>query len=333
MKKSVLVIGGAGYIGSHCVRMLIASGYKPVVLDSLVYGHQQAIPSGVNFYLGDLGDKNLLAQIVEKEGIEIVMHFAAFAYVGESVTNPLKYYENNVEKTIRLLDAVVSAGVRKFIFSSTCATYGEPDSLPIDEKTNQKPINPYGCGKLMIESILRDLAKAKLLSTAVFRYFNAAGASQTEDIGESHDPETHLIPLTIDAATGRRGALNIFGTDYDTPDGTCIRDYVHVDDLSRAHISVIDKMSDEFGFLDYNLASGCPSSVKEVISAVERVSGLKVPFIESPKREGDPTALYADSSKARQELGWIPKYTNITDIIKSAWAWHSKFPEGYKDLE
>ncbi|MEO6873705.1 MAG: UDP-glucose 4-epimerase GalE, partial [Opitutaceae bacterium] len=234
---NVLVVGGAGYIGSHCVRQLIAAGHRPVVLDNLVYGHRAAVAPGVAFHVGDLGDETAVGQLLRAEQIELVMHFAAYCYVGESVTDPLKYYFNNEVGTLQLLRAMLAAGVKKFVFSSTCATYGTPATLPIVETMPQAPINPYGQTKLDVENALKAVAVAHGLSFAAFRYFNAAGASEDGSIGEDHTPETHLIPLAFDAATGRRPQIEIFGTDYPTPDGTCLRDYVHVDDLSRAHIA------------------------------------------------------------------------------------------------
>jgi UDP-glucose 4-epimerase len=327
--KNVLVIGGAGYIGSHCVRLLIESGYRPIVLDNLVYGHRASIPEGATFYEGDLGDCELVYRILKDEEIEIVMHFAAYAFVGESVKDPLKYYENNVAKTILLLKTMIRAEVRKFVFSSTCATFGIPDQLPIREDFQQLPINPYGQTKLDIENVLRSLTKANQMGAAVFRYFNAAGASTNYDIGEDHTPETHLIPLAIDAALGKRGALEVFGDDYETPDGTCLRDYIHVDDLSRAHITVFDKMDSESTFQHFNLGTGKPTSVKEIITAVESVTGLKVPHIFGNRRLGDPPALYADSSKAMEQLGWNPIHRDAKSIIESAWVWHKTHPQGY----
>lgn len=332
MSKNVLVVGGCGYIGSHCVRLLKQKGFNPVVLDNLIFGHREALPKDVVFFHGDLGDVELVSKILSSENIEVVMHFAAFAFVGESVEKPLKYYSNNVEKTIRLLQAMRDCCVRKFIFSSSCATFGTPDELPIHELTPQAPINPYGQSKLMVETILKDLAEAGQMSSAVFRYFNAAGASPDAEIGESHDPETHLIPLAIDAATGRRKSLKVFGTDYPTPDGTCLRDYVHVDDLSLAHILVIDKMVESSGFIDYNLGTGRPCSVKEVLDTVELVTRLKVPYENASRRQGDPPLLFADSSKARTELGWDPEYVDIKNIIETAWEWHKKYPSGYDDF-
>jgi len=328
---NVLVVGGAGYIGSHCVRQLQAAGHRPVVLDNLVFGHRKAVAPEIPFYEGDLGDPGVVAPILNGEQIDLVMHFAAFAYVGESVTEPRKYYENNFVATLRLLETMLDNGVSKFVFSSTCATYGEPDSLPMVEELHQAPINPYGQTKLDVENCLKSFAHAYGLSFAAFRYFNAAGAAEDGSIGEDHNPETHLIPLVIDAATGRRENIKIFGTDYDTPDGTCLRDYVHVDDLSRAHIAVFDKLNEVGAGYFYNLGTGTPNSVREIINAVEEVTGLKVPVVESDRRAGDPPALYADSSKAQAELGWEIKYTDVKDIIATAWRWHQANPDGYGD--
>jgi len=328
---NVLVVGGAGYIGSHCVRQLQAAGHRPVVLDNLIFGHRQAVHAAVPFYECDLGDRQTVGQILRDEQIELVMHFAAFAFVGESVEEPLKYYENNVVATLRLLESMLENGVKQFVFSSTCATFGEPDVLPIVETTPQAPINPYGQSKLDVENILKSFAHAYGLSFAAFRYFNAAGAAEDGSIGEDHTPETHLIPLVIDAATGRRENIRIFGTDYPTPDGTCLRDYVHVDDLSRAHIAVFDKLQTPGASYFYNLGTGRPSSVREIINAVESVTGLQVPVIEDARRAGDPAALYADSTKAQQELGWEIQYSDVTAIIETAWRWHQANPEGYAD--
>lgn len=325
----VLVVGGAGYIGSHCVRQLQAAGHQPVVLDNLVFGHRQAVAEDVPFYDCDLGDSSAVGQILEKESIELVMHFAAFAYVGESVTDPRKYYNNNFVATLRLLEAMLDHGVHKFVFSSTCATYGEPATLPLTETMSQAPINPYGQTKLDVENCLKTFAQAYGMSFAAFRYFNASGAAEDGTIGEDHKPETHLIPLVIDAATGRRENIKIFGTDYPTPDGTCLRDYVHVDDLSRAHIAVFEKLEEPGAAYFYNLGTGRPSSVREIIHAVEAVTGLSVPVIEADRRPGDPPALYADSSKACSELGWEIQYMDVQDIIATAWNWHKKHPEGY----
>jgi len=328
---NVLVVGGAGYIGSHCVRQLLAAGHRPVVLDNLVFGHRGAIAAGVPLYTADLGDEAAVGEILKREEIEAVMHFAAFAYVGESVNDPLKYYFNNVVATLGLLRVMLKHGVKKFVFSSTCATYGVPTAMPIVETMPQAPINPYGQTKLDIENALKALAHAHGLSFAAFRYFNAAGAAEDGSIGEDHVPESHLIPLAIESAVGRRPALQVFGTDYPTPDGTCLRDYVHVDDLSRAHIAVFAKLEQPGTALFYNLGTGRPTSVLEVIRAVEKVTGLKVPYVLAPRRAGDPTALYADSAKAVRELGWEIKFNQIEAIVETAWKWHRANPSGFAD--
>lgn len=328
---NVLVAGGAGYIGSHCVRQLIAAGHRPIVVDNMIYGHAKALLQNTPFYHVDLLDETKITEILKAEKIDIVMHFAAFCYVGESVTDPLKYYKNNVSATVSLLSAMRSAGVTQFVFSSTCATYGTPTTLPITENAPQNPINPYGQTKLDVENLLKALSHAYGLSFAAFRYFNAAGAASDGSIGEDHSPETHLIPRAIDVALGKRAHLELYGTDYPTPDGTCLRDYVHVDDLSRAHIAAFEKLKTPGTQLFYNLGTGKPTSNREVISAIERVSGKKVTIIEKPRRAGDPASLYANSSKAIQELGWNIQYPTIDSIVKTAWAWHSKNPNGYAD--
>lgn len=328
---NVLVVGGAGYIGSHCVRQLQEAGHRPVVVDNMVYGHRAAVAPEVPLYDVELGNEDVVASILQNEEIDVVMHFAAYAYVGESVHDPLKYYFNNFVATLNLINVMLKHDVKKFVFSSTCATYGEPDKLPIVESTPQAPINPYGQTKLDVENALKWIAKANGLSFAAFRYFNAAGAATDGAIGEDHNPETHLIPLVFDAATGKRANIEIFGTDYPTPDGTCLRDYVHVDDLSRAHIAVFDKLQEPGTALFYNLGTGTPTSVREVINAVEKVTGKKVPIVESPRRAGDPPALYADATKAKTELGWQVQYPTIEPIIESAWKWHQSHPQGYAD--
>ncbi len=327
----VLVIGGAGYIGSHCVRQLIETGHTPVVLDNLVYGHKGALLPSVKFYQGNLEDKKFVGEILEKESIELVMHFAAYINVGESVTNPLKYYNNNVSGVVNLLETMIEHNVKKFVFSSTCATFGIPEKLPLVEDMPQHPINPYGQTKLDVENMLKNCAKAYGLNSVAFRYFNASGAAEDGSIGEDHEPESHLIPLAIYAAMGKRPALKIFGNDYNTPDGTCLRDYVHVDDLSRAHIAAFDKLEGDGKFFHYNLGTGTPNSVLEIIKGVEEVSGLKVPHEFAPRRAGDPDALYADSTKAKTELNWKIKYTNVKDIIATAWKWHKNNPNGFAE--
>jgi len=327
----VLVVGGAGYIGSHCVRQLLAAGHVPVVLDNFIYGHRAALTPSVKLYEASMADAAALDRIFTAERIDVVMHFAAYCYVGESVTDPLKYYQNNVGATLVLLAAMLKHGVKKFVFSSTCATFGVPEKMPMTENLPQAPINPYGQTKLDVENMLKAFAHAYGLSFAAFRYFNAAGAAEDATIGEAHDPETHLIPLTVWAAMGIGKPLQIFGNDFPTPDGTCQRDYVHVDDLSRAHIAAFDKLAAPGTQLFYNLGTGSPTSVLEVIKAVEKITGLKVPAIFAPRRAGDPPALYADASKARRELGWTPKYPSIEPIVETAWRWHKSHPKGYGD--
>jgi len=327
----VLVVGGAGYIGSHCVRQLEKHGHEPIVVDNLVYGHKQSLAKHIPFYETDISDEMYIRKILKEEKIEMVMHFAAYAYVGESVTDPMKYYSNNVVGTFKLLQAMLATDVKKMVFSSTCATYGVPHKLPITEDEPQKPINPYGQTKLDVENILKALAQAEGLSFAALRYFNAAGAAEDGSIGEDHKPESHLIPLAIQTALGQRPLLNVYGTDYDTPDGTCLRDYIHVDDLSRAHIATFDKLQEPGTALCYNLGTGQPTSVKEIIDAVESVSGKKVPTQEVERRAGDPPVLYADASKAEKELNWVVKFNDIGKIIETAWRWHKNNPKGYSD--
>lgn len=321
----ILVFGGAGYIGSHTVKHLLDNGYSCVVADNLIYGHREAVDPRAEFVHADLADKYSLQQLFDTHKIEAVIHFAAFTYVGESVTDPQKYYINNVVGTTNLLNAMLQHGVKKIVFSSTCATYGEPQYIPMDEKHPQSPINPYGRTKLMIEQIFADYGRAHGLKHIALRYFNAAGCAQDGSIGESHNPETHLIPLVLKAIKGERANIKIFGTDYDTPDGTCLRDYIHIEDLALAHRLALEKLDDYSGCI--NLGTGIPTSVKEIISAAENVSGLKCPVEIAPRRAGDPAKLYADNRKAKEILGWQPRYTQIEDIISTAWNWetHRKF--------
>ncbi len=328
---NVLVIGGAGYIGSHCVRQLIEAGHTPVVLDNLVYGHKGALLPSVKFYKGNLEDQALVGKILDDEKIDLVMHFAAFINVGESVTDPIKYYYNNVCGVVALVETMIQHNVMKFVFSSTCATFGIPEKLPLVEDMPQHPINPYGQTKLDVENFLKNCARAYGFNSVAFRYFNASGAAIDGTIGEDHKPESHLIPLAIYAAMGKRPALKVFGNDYNTPDGTCLRDYVHVDDLSRAHIASFDKLNGNGMFLHYNLGTGTPNSVLEIINGVKEVSGLEVPYEISPRRAGDPDALYADSTKAKTELNWNIKYTDVREIIETAWRWHKNNPDGFKE--
>ena len=327
---NVLVTGGAGYIGSHAVKQLLTVGYKPVVLDNLSYGHRQAVPESAPFYQTDLSETDKIVEILRKHEIGVVMHFAALIAVGESVLKPLLYYRNNTAGAISLLEAMETAGVKKFIFSSTAATYGEPEKTPIFETDQQLPINPYGRSKWFVEQILKDkLAADPTFGYTIFRYFNVAGAARDGSLGEDHYPETHLIPLVLFAALGKREAITVFGTDYPTPDGTCIRDYVHVEDLVDAHILAI-KAIEPGGGLCYNLGIGRGYSVREILDAAKKVTGRDIPTIYGPRREGDPAKLYANSDKAQKELGWKPQYTEPEEIIETAWRWekmkNEKFP-------
>jgi UDP-glucose 4-epimerase len=326
---NVLVVGGAGYVGSHCVHELKRQGHSPVVLDNLVYGHKEALLEDVPFYQIDMGDIDSVRKVLRDESIEIVMHYAAFAYVGESVKDPLKYYLNNVGQSLKLLEAMQLEGVKKFIFSSSCTVYGTPAKLPITETMEKQPINPYGQTKLDMENALKSLAHTKSISFAAFRYFNAAGSSEDGSIGEDHTPETHLLPIVFETALGKRDHMCIWGDDYDTPDGTCLRDYVHVDDLARAHILVFDKLKHPGQALFYNLGTGTPNSVLEVIKMVEDVTGKKVEARSCGRREGDPASLYANASKAKDELGWEPKFKDLRSIVETVWTWYQKHPDGY----
>lgn len=323
--KNILVIGGAGYIGSHMVRMLAKQGYNPVVFDNLSKGHREAVVN-YPFELGDLGDKARLTEVFKKYGIEAVMHFAAFAEVGESVKEPSKYYHNNVAKVLDLLDALVENDIKYFVFSSTAATFGEPVRPKIDESHPQNPINPYGNTKLMVEKILADFDTAYGLKATALRYFNASGADDSGEIGESHNPETHLIPIVLQAAAGKRASIKMFGTDYPTPDGTCVRDYVHVNDLARAHILALEKMFKDNVSERFNLGSGNGFSVAEIVKEAKRITGIDFTVENAPRRDGDPAVLVADSAKAERILGWKPQY-NLTRIIETAWNWeqHRKY--------
>ncbi len=312
-------MGGAGYIGSHTTKHLIQNGYDCIVADNLIYGHKKAVDPRALFYTADLMDKVSLREIFSKHNIEAVIHFAAFAYVGESVEQPQKYYQNNVVGTINLLDVMLEFGVKKIVFSSTCATYGDPQYLPIDENHPQMPINPYGKTKLMIEQVFADYHQAYGLQYIALRYFNAAGCSHDASMGESHYPETHLIPLVLKAIKGERENIHVFGTDYDTKDGTCIRDYIHVEDLAQAHRLALEKLNEHSGYL--NLGTGIGISVKEIIAAAEKVTQKKCPVVLAKRRAGDPAKLYADNKKAIDILGWTPQYLDIEHILKTAWQW------------
>jgi len=320
--QCILVTGGAGYIGSHTVRLLASQGRKVVVLDNLVFGHDQAIVDpGVELVVGDTGDRELVSALFEKHRFDAVVHFAAFAYVGESVTDPLKYYRNNTAEPLALLEVMERYGCKVFVFSSTCATYGVPESLPIRETNPQNPINPYGRSKLMVEWMLDDCDKAWGLRSACLRYFNASGCSEDGLIGEDHDPETHLIPRVLMALTGEIDRIEVFGTDYDTPDGTCIRDYIHVNDLAEAHALALDKLLSGSKSLKCNLGTGVGVSVREIIQAVEEVTGKTVPLTYGPRREGDPPSLVADPSLAAEVLGWKATRLDVREMVESAWKW------------
>jgi UDP-glucose-4-epimerase GalE len=325
----ILVTGGAGYIGSHTVRALAARGHDVWVYDSLVYGHRAAAPAE-RLIVGDLRDADVLDHALLIHRIEAVVHFAAYCYVGESVTDPAKYYLNNVANSLTLFERMRRQGVNRAVFSSTCATYGTPETVPMTEDTPQRPINPYGRTKLMIEQAMADYAAAYGWGCTALRYFNASGAAADGSIGEDHDPETHLIPLVIWAAMKKRPHIQVFGTDYPTPDGTCVRDYIHVEDLAEAHALALERMTPGEKKA-YNLGTGRGYSVREVIRTVEKVTGLPVPVKEGPRREGDPPELVAAADKAMRELGWKPKYADLEGIVRTAWAWHRAHPNGYGD--
>lgn len=323
----ILVTGGAGYIGSHTVRALLARGHDVRVYDSLVYGHRQAVDPD-RLIVGDLRDADVLDHALLIHRIEAVIHFAAYAYVGESVTDPGKYYQNNVANTLTLFERMRRHGVNRLVFSSTCATYGTPDRVPITEDTPQRPINPYGRTKLMVEQVMADYASAYDWACTALRYFNASGAAADGSIGEDHDPETHLIPLVFQAAMKKRPHIEVFGTDYPTPDGTCIRDYIHVEDLAQAHALALEQAAPG-RFQALNLGTGRGYSVREVIRTVGTLTGLSVPVKEGPRRPGDPAELVAAPTKAITELGWKPRYTDLEGIVRTAWAWHKAHPNGF----
>ncbi len=324
--QTILVTGGAGYIGSHAVKALQEQGFQTIVLDSLVYGHTDLVEvnSPAKLVVGDISDRSFLDRLFSTTKIDAVMHFAAFAYVGESVADPAKYYWNNVVGTLTLLDAMRQHDVTNFVFSSTCATYGIPDRIPLTEDHPQRPINPYGAGKLAVERILQDYDAAYGLKSVIFRYFNAAGADPDGALGEDHQPETHLIPLVLQAAAGKRATVSIFGTDYNTPDGTCIRDYIHVTDLAQAHVLGLQYLLDNRVSQIFNLGNGSGFSVRQVIDTASAVTGTAVPFEECPRRSGDPDVLIGSSAKAQQILGWEPRYADLTTIVRHAWNWHQQ---------
>jgi len=322
-EKTILVTGGAGYIGSMAVKVLKEQGYRPVIFDNLVYGHQEFIGS-TPFYEGDLASCEDLREVFQSETIDAVMHFAAYAYVGESVEDPRKYYQNNAVGAMNLLNVMLESNVKYFIFSSTCATFGNPEKVPMSEDHIQNPVNPYGFTKFIIERMLQDYEKAYGMKSCILRYFNAAGADPEGEVGEDHNPETHLIPLILDVAVGRKEAIQIYGTDYPTPDGTCIRDYIHVHDLAMAHVLALEKLQKENKSEHFNLGNGKGFSVREVIQVAEEVIGKKIPIKETERRPGDPAELVSDSQKAFQVLGWKPQYNDLRAIIETAWKFHQR---------
>ena len=321
--KNVLVTGGAGYIGSHTCKILSQQGFHPIVFDNLSSGHAWAAKWGP-LEKGDILDRTALDRVIEKYRPVACLHFAAFAYVGESVSNPGKYYRNNVAGSLTLLEALRDHGIDQFVLSSTCATYGIPHKVPIDEAFPQAPINPYGASKLMVERMLADFHAAHQIRSVALRYFNAAGADPDIEIGEDHDPETHLVPLVIEAACGEREAVTVFGDNYETPDGTCVRDFIHVTDLAEAHVLALKSLEQGVTHRAFNLGNGHGYSVREVIGAVERVTGRPVPVRMGERRPGDPARLISNSSRAASELQWRPRITQLDDIIATAWEWHKR---------
>jgi UDP-glucose-4-epimerase GalE len=324
----ILITGGAGYIGSHAVKLCLARGHDVWVYDNLCFGHRQAVPAA-RLVVGDLCEVQRIDHVLVERQIEAIMHFAAFAFVGESVREPAKYYQNNLVNALNLMECARRHGISRFVFSSTAATYGVPQQMPITEDMPQQPINPYGTTKLAVEHALADYARAYGWGFAALRYFNASGAAADGSIGEDHEPETHLIPLVIYAAMGKRQQIEVFGTDYPTADGTCVRDYIHVDDLAEAHLLALEKLGPGTE-LRLNLGIGRGYSVREVIRTVEEVTGKSVAVKEGPRRPGDPPVLVASSDKARKELGWQPRYTELRPIVETAWNWHRTHPRGFR---
>lgn len=326
---TILVLGGAGYIGSHTVYELIDKGYDTVIADNLLTGHIEAIHPKARFYKGDIRDKEFLDNLFKKEKIDAVVHFAASSLVGESMSDPLKYYENNLYGTMVLLKSMVEHSVDKIVFSSTAATYGEPENIPILETDKTEPTNTYGETKLSMEKMFKWVSHAHGLRFVSLRYFNACGAHKSGTIGEAHNPESHLIPIILQVPNGQREAINIFGDDYDTPDGTCVRDYIHVTDLANAHILALEYLNEGGQSNIFNLGNGVGFSVKEVIECARKVTGHKIPQIVSPRREGDPAKLIATSAKAQEILGWTSHYNDLETIVQSAWLWHKNHPNGF----
>ena len=324
---AILVTGGAGYIGSVAVHDLRTKGETPIVIDNLVYGHRTAIHESIPFYKGNIGDRSLVRRILDEHEIDACMHFSAYAYVGESVENPQKYFENNFVETLKLLGVLMEQGVKQFVFSSTCATYGEPQYTPIDELHPQWPTSPYGWSKFMVERALESYDLAHNLKFVALRYFNACGAAGS--CGEDHDPETHIIPLVLFAAQGKIPHVSVFGDDYPTPDGTAIRDYIHVADLSQAHLLALDYLRSGKPSEFINLGNGSGYSVNEVIETARQITGLPIKANIAPRRPGDPSKLVADATKARELLGWNPQHADLENIIETAWNWHQQNPSGF----
>ncbi len=320
--RRVLVTGGAGYIASHTAKRLSQAGFEPVTVDDLSAGHKWAVKWGP-FVQGDIGDQKLIREVVSEYRIQAVLHFAALTFVGESIVQPRKYFHNNVVQTLKMLDALVDCSVKHVIFSSSCATYGDPERVPIAESHPQRPVNPYGESKLMVERILHWYDQAYGMKAACLRYFNAAGADPDGELGEVHTPETHLIPLVMQAASGAIDSVSIFGTDYPTPDGTAIRDYLHVYDLADAHVRALEYLLNGGASIELNLGTGQGHSVLEIIRAVEEVSGRSVPARRTERRPGDAQELVADASKAREVLNWQPRFVDLRELVRTAWAWHS----------
>ncbi len=319
----ILVTGGAGYVGAHACKALAASGYQPVVYDNLVYGHEAAVKWGP-LEIGELADRARLDAVITQYRPQAVMHFAAFTFVGESIADPGKYYRNNVAGTLSLLEAMRDHAIDRLVFSSTAATYGTPEIVPIPESATKAPINPYGHSKLTAEQMIADFAAAHGLRAAALRYFNAAGADADGEIGECHEPETHLIPLAMQAVTGDTPPLTVFGDDYPTPDGTCIRDYIHVTDLAAAHVLALDRLAKREGFDSFNLGTGAGASIREVLDAVGQVAGRPVPHSVGARRAGDPAVLVSDPGKANRELNWAPRSSDLETIVSTAWKWHAR---------
>ena len=326
--NNILVVGGAGYIGSHMCKYLSTHGYLPIVLDNLSRGHEKAVKWGP-LIEGSISDRNILKRVFSEHRIDAVMHYAAYSYVGESVTDPSMYYQNNLADTICLLSEMLEAEVKKIVFSSSCAVYGEPEEIPITENHPQNPVNPYGRTKYMVEQVLDDFKYAYGVEFVSLRYFNAAGADPEGELGEDHNPETHLIPIAIQAALGKREEIRIYGNDYPTHDGTCIRDFIHVEDLAESHLLALKRLLNGKGGGTYNLGNGEGYSVREVIDITRRITGKPIRDGVVDRRDGDPAVLVGSSDKAKNELGWNPRFPDLESIVETAWHWHQKYPNGY----